>query len=43
MSIIDLEAIQQYEKMLSVEEALTGAEPDVNIEELTEVCKSVCL
>ena len=37
MSTPDLEAIRQYEKMLSVEEALIGAEHDVNIEEITEV------
>ena len=37
VSVTDLEAVQQYEKMLSIEEALMGAEPDVNIEEITEV------
>ena len=37
MFITDLEAIQQYEKILSVEEALIGAEHDVNIEEISEV------
>ena len=37
MSITDLEAIKQYEKMLSIEEALMGAEPDVNVEEITGV------
>ena len=38
----DLEAVQQYEKMLSIEEALMGAEPDVNIEEITGVsCLSI--
>ena len=40
--MIDLEAIQQYEKMLSIEEALMGAEADVNVEEITGVsCLSV--
>ena len=40
--MIDLEAIQQYEKMLSIEEALFGAEADVNVEEITGVsCSSV--
>ena len=43
MSVIDLVALQQYEKMLSIEEALMGAEPDVNVEEITEVRKSGCL
>ena len=37
VSVTDLEAVQQYEKMLSIEEALMGAEPDVNIEEITGV------
>ena len=42
ISMIDLEAIQQYEKMLSIEEALMGAEADVNVEEITGVsCLSV--
>ena len=42
ISTIDLEAIQQYEKMLSIEEALMGAEADVNVEEITGVsCLSV--
>ena len=41
ISMIDLEAIQQYEKM-SIEEALMGAEADVNVEEITGVsCLSV--
>ena len=35
--VTDLEAIQQYEKMLSIEEALMTAEPDVNVEEITGV------
>ena len=35
--MIDLEAIQQYEKMLSIEEALMGVEADVNVEEITGV------
>ena len=40
----DLEAIQQYEKMLSIEEALMGAEADVNIEEITGVsCSSASI
>ena len=37
VSITDIEAVQQYEKMLSIEEVLMGAEPDVNIEEITGV------
>ena len=32
VSVTDLEAIQQYEKMLSIEEALMGAEADANVE-----------
>ena len=40
----DLEAIQQYEKMLSIQEALMGAEGDVNVEETTGVsCLSACM
>ena len=40
--ITDLEAIQQYEKMLFVEEALMGAEADVNVEEISGVaCSSI--
>ena len=43
----DLEAIQQYEKMLSIQETLMGAEGDVNVEETTGVsclsCLSACM
>ena len=37
MSITDLEAVQQYEQMLFIEEALIGAETDVTVEEIAEV------
>ena len=44
VSMTDLEAIQQYEKMLSIQEALMGAEGDVNVEETTGVsCLSACM
>ena len=40
--ITDLEAIQQYGKTLSIEEALMGAEADVNVEEISGVsCSSI--
>jgi len=39
--ITDLEAIQQYEKMLFIEETLMDAESDVNVEEITGVSCSV--
>ena len=36
MYITDLEAIQQYKKMLFIEEALIGAEADVNMKKLVQ-------
>ena len=44
VSMTDLEAIQPYKKMLSIQEALMGAEGDVNVEETTGVsCLSACM
>ena len=44
VSMTDLEAIQQYEKMLSIQEALMGAEGDVNVEGTAGVsCLSACM
>ena len=33
----DLEAVQQYEKMLAIEATLINAEPDVKVEHITGV------